>query len=272
METIDIQRSFTRTDVRVIAVGSFVLGAAGGVLVTRHVLTKKYLAIVNFEVEAAEERYAKKYKEGAYSTPEGAAAVLIQEEEYTLGNFETLPDVEDGIVVNGESHPILVDDGGQAIAETGIRSQRVEPVQTNAFSDANFRLRQDEAMEIGTVRTPDLPYEISVDEFFTENPHFEKLTVRYWEGDDTLADDRESPVPDTAVDEVIGGDNLDKFGLRSGDPNIVYVRNEKISVDYEVIRDRRKYAVIVAGANPDDLEDDGRNPRVKRRSDVERDN
>lgn len=268
---LDIARSFQRTDVRVIAAGSFVLGGAAGALVTRQILTKKYLEIINFEVNEVKDSYAKRYKEGDYATPEGAAAMLLTEHG-TLIQREGY-----GFTVEGGSSTVTIDgvdykpdaDGNVVVNPEFVRE--VEPVESaNIFSDVNFRARQDEAMEIGTVRTEDFPYEISVDEYFTENPHFEKLTVTYWEGDDTLADDRESPVPDGAVDEVIGAANLEKFGLRSGDANIVYVRNEKTSVDYEVIRDKRKYAVIVAGANPDDLED---TPpvRTKRRSDVERD-
>lgn len=46
------------------------------------------------------------------------------------------------------------------------------------------------------------------------------------------------------IDETIGEDSLEHFGDHVDD--VVYVRNERLSADYEVTRDPRKYADLIA--------------------------
>lgn len=84
------------------------------------------------------------------------------------------------------------------------------------------------------------PYIVSADQHYDENPHFDKITVCYYEGDSTLADESEEIIQD--VDGTIGENALVSFGHMSGDPNVVYVRNERLSIDYEVIRLSKKYS------------------------------
>ena len=48
------------------------------------------------------------------------------------------------------------------------------------------------------------------------------------------------------VDETIGDDAIDNFG----DDDIVYVRNERTGIEYEVTRDPRTYEEAVR-TNPD---------------------
>ena len=47
--------------------------------------------------------------------------------------------------------------------------------------------------------------------------------------------------------DTVGKANLDCFGQISGDPNVLYVRNEKLRVEYEVTRDERMYKEVVTG-------------------------
>ena len=89
----------------------------------------------------------------------------------------------------------------------------------------------------------DAPHIISVEEFSEENPHFDKLTIYYYSEDDTLVDENEEIITDVNV--VVGGDALSYFGAWNGDPNAIYVRNEKISVDYEVINLNKSYSDTV---------------------------
>jgi hypothetical protein len=102
------------------------------------------------------------------------------------------------------------------------------------------------------------PYVIGVEEFSEDMTHFDKLTIYYYEDDDTLVEGGEDIITD--VDWTIGNDSLDHFGDNSDDPDIVYVRNERISVDYEVIRLPKSYAETVLGYE----KDEGKGRKVRR--------
>lgn len=92
------------------------------------------------------------------------------------------------------------------------------------------------------------PYVISYEEFAEEHDEFSKTTITYYEGDDTLCDEREEPIPDFAY--YVGDDALTRFGDMSHDKNVVYVRNENISIDFEVVRDQGLYSRVVLGMEP----------------------
>jgi hypothetical protein len=79
-----------------------------------------------------------------------------------------------------------------------------------------------------------LPYAITFEEFCEKFYNHDKNTITYYSKDDVLVDEDETPVEDPAW--TIGSDTLDKFGVGSDDPDVVYVRNEKLAIDYEVIR------------------------------------
>lgn len=91
----------------------------------------------------------------------------------------------------------------------------------------------------------DAPYILHYDEFMQNNPEHEQVRVTYYEGDDVLADERDQPVPDT--DATVGDDNLSRFGHGSGDENVVYIRNERLKIDFEVARSGETFTDAVLG-------------------------
>lgn len=100
-------------------------------------------------------------------------------------------------------------------------------------------------------RDPDGPYVISVDTFMDDDA-FEKLTISYYEDDDTLADDQDRIIPD--IEQTIGRKNLDRFGDSDpADKYIVYVRNERKRVDYEVAHEESAYSRVVLGLDEEYL-------------------
>lgn len=89
------------------------------------------------------------------------------------------------------------------------------------------------------------PFIISVEEFMEERHDLEKVTLTYYEGDDVLCDDRDVAILD--YEKSIGNDALSKFGELSKEPNVVYVRNEQLEIDYEIVKDRRSFTEAVLG-------------------------
>ena len=87
---------------------------------------------------------------------------------------------------------------------------------------------------------------ISFDEM-KENPKdYDQRTFTYYEKDDVLVDERDTPIDD--IDGIVGLEHLDQFGYGSNDPNIVYVRNDFLSMDFEIIRDFDSYEETVLGS------------------------
>jgi len=98
---------------------------------------------------------------------------------------------------------------------------------------------------------PTLPHLISADEF-AERPEQAKISLTFYVGDEVLVDEREAPITDTL--RTIGfvkSHILTKFGLKSDDPHIFYVRNERLGIDFEIARDNRSFIETVLGyGNP----------------------
>lgn len=89
------------------------------------------------------------------------------------------------------------------------------------------------------------PYIISNETFFQNTREYDQSTLTYYEGDDILVDEIDEPIQDP--DMVVGEANLSKFGHGSKDNNIVYVRNDVLGLDFEVVRRHGKYAQEVLG-------------------------
>lgn len=88
------------------------------------------------------------------------------------------------------------------------------------------------------------PCVISVEAFHEGKPYYDKITLFYYENDDTLSTEEEEILSN--VEEIVG-EALLSFGEQSGDPDIVYVRNERLSIDYEIIRLMKSYQETVLG-------------------------
>ena len=82
----------------------------------------------------------------------------------------------------------------------------------------------------------DKPYEITPQEF-NEIEGYEVISLRYYVQDNTLADDNDELVDD--IDSIVGEENLQKFGHYEDD--CVYVRNDRMKCDYEILLDYGSY-------------------------------
>jgi hypothetical protein len=106
----------------------------------------------------------------------------------------------------------------------------------------------DYAVELAA-RTSDAPYVIHVEEFKANDMDHSQITYMYYDGDDVLVGEDERPIPH--ADLVVGQTNL-KWGHGSGDPNLVYVRNERLLQDIEICRSPASYEEEVLGLDNDD--------------------
>ncbi len=86
--------------------------------------------------------------------------------------------------------------------------------------------------------TIDKPYVIAPEEF-GEFDDYEKISLTYY-ADQILADDNDELVDD--VEDVVGFDSLNSFGEYEDDS--VFVRNDRLKCDYEILLDQRKFSNI----------------------------
>lgn len=82
------------------------------------------------------------------------------------------------------------------------------------------------------------PYIITPEEF-SENFEYDTVDITYF-ADGVLTDENNEPIED--VENTIGKDAVRHFG--EYEPDSVYVRNERLKCDYEILRDERSYADI----------------------------
>ncbi len=83
----------------------------------------------------------------------------------------------------------------------------------------------------------DPPFVISEQEFsypVEEGDEYAKITLKYYPQGQVLLDEDEDVIDD--VEGYIGWRSLNRFGDESNNPDVVYVRNRRMEVDFEVER------------------------------------
>lgn len=103
----------------------------------------------------------------------------------------------------------------------------INDIKKEDFDEMKERLEKGEHPE----EEHDEPYILSVEEFEDGRPGYDSIGLSYYDGDDSLVDDSEELVD---VDETVGADNLKAFA--DSDEDSMYIRNDKLGVDYEIIR------------------------------------
>lgn len=110
-------------------------------------------------------------------------------------------------------------------------------------------------------RSEDRPYVISYDEFQQGEKEYEQTSLSWYEGDDTLTDDKDQPIDN--IDSVVGEENLQRFGYGSKDPRVVYVRNDVMELDFEIAKHTASYAQAVLGFQHSDRPGSRKRPRYR---------
>lgn len=166
---------------------------------------------------------------------------------YAIRNQEDVPTPEElaeerGVLV--EEVEILireVDYSGEQEEKDAVDAELAE-VTRNVFTNYANTSTWDADKEEAD-RDPSVPYVISHDEFFENEPDHIQAQLTWWSEDGVLADSEDKPVDES----IVGPDNLEKFGHGSRDPNLVYVRNEAMDIDFEIAYAEGKYSEQVMG-------------------------
>ncbi len=207
-----------------------IIGGTVGYLVTKRFMKAKYEQIVEEEIANAKEFYRALNKKEDFRTPAKAAEKLHP----------------DSLVVVTEAADAIRSYQGEDGDDEDDYEEEVEEVgEVEVFLEDHPEDDDWDIEEEMKTRTPDAPYIISSEEFMLNEPENSQTTLTYYLGDGTLADEREQEIP--FVEPVVGEENLYHFGRGSGDDNLVYIRNERLGADYEVVKSDGKYAYEVLG-------------------------
>lgn len=214
----DATRRITGKDVGLFSTGIVVglgIGFAVGYYVADHRLKTKYSKLAAGEISRIREHY---YAKDKAREPKPPLSEIRVEEKVIVEERPTKPSV---------------------------------PVQQPQRSRNVFQpeIPDDEAWDYEEElkkRSKDAPYIIHVDEFRENTPEHDQVTYTYYEMDDVFANVRDEPLEED-YDKTIGLENIQHWGHGSEDPNIVFVRNERLTLDFEIIRDRGSYHDQVSG-------------------------
>jgi len=223
-----------RQAVSLAACGGAVVGGLVGALTVKRLLREDYEERVTLEIMEAREFYKNLY--APKPTPEELSGVKTD---------------TSGWAAPVVTEPTMLAEAVDALQEYGNEEATKEGVTvvTNIFNarDEELAVIQD-VWDIETEmkhRTEDAPFIISEEEFNVGEKDYEQLAMTYYEEDEVLADDRDQMIPDK--DEKVGDHNLAKFGHGSGDPNMLYVRNDVLDVDIAIALSNGSYSREVLG-------------------------
>lgn len=254
-----------------VAVGALglVIGGASGYFLANKKLIGKYEKQMAEEMETTKQFYAQLYKVGENGAPLSPQEVLAQrhgqeaaEAAEAVREYQGRVEEPEGGLPDGEPHDDIVDEeqikrleqrayktkgapgtDGHAVGkpDTTVKSTR----EVNVFRDDTFDLEEEIKF-----RTLDKPYIITHDEFYGAEKDYDTHTLTYYVLDDTLTDEHDKPLEQT--DKLVGDDHLLRFGSGSKDRNIVFVRNDRLGIDYEIIRSKGSYLEEVLGMPNED--------------------
>lgn len=193
----------------------FIAGAAAGSAVAWKILKTKYERIAQEEIDSVKATFSKRY-----------------------GKPEDETDVEEVEVVKEEPH----------VPDAATVRDYAAVLAKNGYTDyANTVVV--EKKEITAVAEEDGPYVISPEEFGSRDD-YETVSLTYY-SDGVVADDMDYRVDD--LDSIVGIESLTRFGEYEDDS--VFVRNDELKTDYEILLDTRRYADVTRNPRPDVTEE-----------------
>ena len=119
-----------------------------------------------------------------------------------------------------------------------FKPEEIEEEEVDEYEETVSRLSYNNYEPTKKEKTAYKPHIIAPEEY-GEKEGYETESLTYY-ADGVLADDQDNPIED--VDDVVGYGFESHFGEYEDDS--VFVRNDKLKVDYEILADHRCYADI----------------------------
>lgn len=237
-----IKSTLTRTPV-LVGVASAASAAVAGTLgyrVAAKRLESHYAEISQKEIEDAKAFYSRVNK----TNPEGEKLTLEEVAEERLGSAAA-----EAIRRYGGADPEAPAATEEELIATEVEIEQTTVRTRNVFVDKDDApvVEKYDGWDYETElarRSGDSPYIITEEEFLENATNYAQIPLTYFEEDDVLVDDGEDIVPDS---DIIGEENLARFGHGTKDKNGLFVRNEDLETDFEIKRSNGSYTREVLG-------------------------
>ena len=230
---------------------TFLAGAGAGFLTAKLVLEKKYAQLAEEEISSAREYYAterpsrrqieavetevQQESDRGATNPSGAMARKSIENPYEAAkrNYNLIK-------------PVQAEDV-EPDGAPGVDSDEEDPEDDDDELRDDAGMSEQDHLDITKVdRTQ--PYLISCDEYTDEFSHHDKVSLYYYRDDDVLCEeDNEEPIDD--IEATVSYDALSTLDMQT----TVWVRNEPLGIDYEIMGVRGSYSESVLGMRPRDI-------------------
>ena len=194
---------------------SFLAGAGIGSLVTWKMLRDEYERRTQEEIDSVKEVFARRHSERTERT---------EKEQNDISEAKAKAEA-------AREKPSITEYAAKLQEQGYVDYSSVSKEnKDNATKEENNEEEEEEQVS--------RPYVISPDEF-GEVQGYDAISLTYF-ADGVLTDDGNEPVED--VDDVVGSDFADHFGEYEDDS--VFIRNDRLEADYEILKDRRNYADV----------------------------
>lgn len=212
----------------------FTAGAAIGSVVTWKVIKTKYEQISNEEIESVREEYQRLTKIMRMEIDACRKATSAHTKDEAAAN-EDITDEDRYVTVDSDDADDYSDDDDRDFTEK--EKEQIEYYKITSRYRGSYTENNEEGEENGDDEVPYIngPYVITPDEFASSPPGYNACPLDYYK-DGILADGWGVQMD---IEETIGEEALEHFGEYVDD--VVYVRNERLELDYEVTQDPRTY-------------------------------
>lgn len=194
------------------SLGIFAVGCLTGGLAVRTYFKKKYEKISEEEIASMRDYIQKKEKE------------LKEKKESSYNNYKTLE--SDSVAKSVYFNYQKPADEDEIVDYEEYRNERMEEMAEKEHPEDDI---------------PESPYRISADDFIN-NEVFDKETLTFYEEDAALTDEQDQIVE---ISNTIGQDAYTYF--LDADVDEMFVRNPKLSIDFEIVRSLGSYLETVVG-------------------------
>lgn len=226
---------------------SLLVGGGAGFLVGKTVYKKFYEDLAQEEIDSVKATFAERYKneQSASDTSDNG----VTDEEYEEREEKPKP-VRNNVTPLTRSS-IEANQYEKAKRNYNLYHQKSEPQpdpkeEDDEEEDEEPRdaagKTEKEMMDLTKVdRTQ--PYIIDDDEYTDEFPHHNKVSLYYYHEDEVLCEDEEI-IRD--VEQIVGDEAIPLLDEHT----TVWVRNEPLCIDYEIVGIRGSYAELVEAVKP----------------------
>jgi hypothetical protein len=218
------------------------LGGALGFYLTRLKLETKYIKIAEDEIDGMRKHYRDKETALENTAAKPKLEELVREQGYSATEPPMAVTPPSSVVNAARDTTEDPRPEPQVREENVFDKPQVTPEEVGMpIVDNNWDYRKESAR-----RSQHRPYVIHRDEK-DENDEYDTVTYTYYETDDVLCNERDDVIGKDERDSLIGEANLNRFGHGSGDASTVYIRNDKLEMQMEVVRSPNSFAEEVHG-------------------------